>query len=287
MAPRRPCAADLPIYKLDAFTDRLFRGNPAAVMPLEKWLPAGTMQRIAAENNLSETAFIVPAPSRGTGDKSPRFAIRWFTPAIEVALCGHATLASGWVVLTHIVPKAKGVTFNSKSGPLYVSRCVNRGAGMLELDFPALPPQPASAALQRRVAKALGTTVEELWRSDRLMAVLPNARAVHRAAPDFAALAALPGKGLIITARAGATDKPADFVSRYFAPYAGVNEDPVTGSAHCTLMPYWAERLGRQRLHARQVSARVGDLFCEMRGDRVAMAGKVALYLQGTVHVAA
>jgi len=276
----------LPIYQVDAFTSQLFSGNPAAVVPLRKWLPAEVMKNIAAENNLAETAFFVPLSRLRRRHNTPRFHLRWFTPQIEVPLCGHATLASGWVVLNHIVPGAHRVVFESKSGPLNVERRRLADDGeVLELDFPAQPARRMPAALLRRVADALGETPIEIWQATKLMAVMKDARAVLRAKPDFAALKALPGRGLIITAKASAAHRPADFVSRYFAPYAGINEDPVTGSAHCTLVPYWAERLGRTRLQARQVSARGGDLICELRGERVAIAGCVAPYLEGTVRV--
>jgi PhzF family phenazine biosynthesis protein len=278
----------LPLFHIDAFTDRLFAGNPAAVVPLQSWLPARLMQTIAAENNLSETAFFVPVERRKRdGDKTLRFKLRWFTPQIEVPLCGHATLASGWVVLEHMHRDAGQVVFDTASGPLTVTRRPNgRGKPMLQLDFPALPPRPVPQPVAAKVAAALpGTRPVAVLKATKMMAVMADPDAVRRARPDFAAVKALPASGLIITAEAGTADRPADFVSRYFAPHAGVEEDPVTGSAHCTLVPYWAERLGKSRLHARQISPRGGDLRCELVGDRVTMAGHAAPYLEGTIRV--
>jgi PhzF family phenazine biosynthesis protein len=264
---------NLPLFWIDAFTDRVFAGNPAAVVPLESWLPAETMQRIAFENGLAETAFFVPA---GPG----RYHLRWFTPAVEVKLCGHATLATAHALYGHLGYPGERIIFDSLSGPLTVAR---RADLRLELDFPATPPQPeASDALRRQLAAAVGAEITWLGRTPfDLFAVTSDAPAIAALRPDLAAIAALGGRGLIVTAAGGPGG--ADFVSRFFAPQAGVPEDPVTGSAHCALVPYWAERLGKNGLLARQVSARGGEILCELSGDRVKMAGHAVLYLKGQI----
>ena len=264
----------LPVFWVDAFSARVFSGNPAGVVPLERWLPDELMQRIAFENGLSETAFFVPA---GPG----RFDLRWFTPATEVDLCGHATLATAFTLFTQLGQAGDRVTFGSRSGPLSVARLDD---GWLELDFPASPPRPeAEPAASAAVAAALGRPVEWFGRSRfDLFAVLGDPKAVASLKPDHGAIAALGARGLIVTAPGG---DGCDFVSRFFAPNVGVPEDPVTGSAHCALTPYWAGRLGRPRLTARQVSARGGELRCEARGDRVGIAGRAVLYLRGEIAV--
>lgn len=255
----------IPIYKLDAFTSRAFHGNPAAVCPLAAWLPDATLQAIAAENNLSETAFYVES-RRG-------YEIRWFTPAQEVDLCGHATLAAGYVILNLLRPGLTQVTFRSKSGPLKVVRA----GKLLALDFPTRAPtrcQPPTGLVE-----ALGKLPDRTLVSRDLLAVFASEEEVRSLQPDFGRLARLNTFAVIATA----PGREADFVSRFFAPRAGIAEDPVTGSAHCTLVPYWAKRLGKKRLVARQVSAREGELFCELRGERVLIAGDVVLYLEGTI----
>lgn len=257
----------LPMWQVDAFASRRFAGNPAAVVPLSEWLPEATMQAIAAENNLAETAFFVPQ-----GDD---YAIRWFTPAEEVPLCGHATLATGWVVLNKLEPERAQVTFHSKSGPLQVRRAGAR----LAIDLPSIP--PGLAAKNEELVKTLGANPLALFEGFQWLAVYESPEQVRALAPDFVALGALPLHGVIVTARG--TD--CDFVSRFFAPAIGINEDPVTGSAHSRLVPYWSKVLGKTTLHARQVSARGGELWCELRGDRVIMAGDVAAYLEGTIEV--
>jgi PhzF family phenazine biosynthesis protein len=263
----------LPLYWIDAFTDRVFAGNPAAVVPLDSWLPEETMQRIAFENGLAETAFFVPV---GPG----RYQLRWFTPVVEVKLCGHATLASAWTLFHQLGLAGDRVVFDSLSGPLHVAR---RADGQLELDFPATPPQAeASAALRSQVAAALGVEISWLGRSPfDVFAVISSAATLATLRPDLPAIAALGGRGLIVTADGGPPG--VDFVLRFFAPQAGVPEDPVTGSAHCALVPYWAGRLGRSRLVARQLSARGGELHCELAGDRVKMSGHAVLYLKGEI----
>jgi PhzF family phenazine biosynthesis protein len=260
----------IPLYQVDAFTSRLFGGNPAAVCPLAEWLPDETMQAIAAENNLAETAFFV---AQGTG-----YLLRWFTPAVEVELCGHATLASGYVV-THILrPDRRSVRFDTlKAGPLEVTR----DRDLLAMDFPAWPPEEGPA--DPRIISALGKPpVESFVARGRTLAVYQRAEDVAALEPDFAAMRRVPGANAIVTApgRDGT-----DFVSRYFAPNHGVDEDPATGSAHCVLTPYWAKRLGKNELTARQISARGGDLHCTLHSDRVTLAGHAVLYLEGTITV--
>ena len=258
----------LTLYQVDAFTGRVFAGNPAAVVPLDAWLPDETLQSIATENNLSETAFFV-----GSGGD---YQIRWMTPAAEVDLCGHATLASGWVVVNEIEKGRTNVRFGSRSGPLRVTAEGDR----LALDFPSRPPAPADGSAAT-VAAALGARPQALLASRDYLAVFESEDAVRALAPDMARVAALDRMAVIATA----PGRDCDFVSRFFAPQVGVPEDPVTGSAHCTLVPYWARRLGKSRLRALQVSARGGELFCEDRGERVAIAGQAVLYMEGTIEV--
>jgi PhzF family phenazine biosynthesis protein len=260
----------IPLYQVDAFTSRLFGGNPAAVCPLSEWLPDAVMQAIAAENNLAETAFFV---TQGEG-----YLLRWFTPTVEVDLCGHATLASGYVV-THILAKERrAVVFDTlKAGPLTVTR----DGDLLAMDFPAWPPEPKAA--DPRVIAALGLAPAQSWVAQgRTLAVYDRAEDVAALRPDFAAMREVPGADAIATApgRDGV-----DFISRYFAPNHGIDEDPATGSAHCVLTPYWAARLGKKQLAARQISARGGDLACTLKGDRVTLAGRAVLYLEGTITV--
>jgi PhzF family phenazine biosynthesis protein len=257
----------LPLWQVDAFASQRFKGNPAAVVPLGEWLPDETLQAIAAENNLSETAFLV-----AHGDD---YAIRWFTPAQEVPLCGHATLGSGWVVLNRLEPGRAAVTFHSQSGPLKVVRDGER----LAMDFPALPVEPSAG--NRALVDALGLAPKALFESYQWLAEYASEDQVRALKPDLAALGKVDIFGVIVTARG----KDCDFVSRFFAPAAGIPEDPVTGSAHSRLVPYWAKVLGKTKLHARQISARGGELWCELKGERVTMAGHVAAYLEGTIEV--
>jgi len=260
----------LPLWQVDAFAGRRFQGNPAAVVPLAAWLPDATLQAIAAENNLAETAFLVA--ESGTGDRA--YKLRWFTPAIEIDLCGHATLAAGYVIDHHLAPGQGPMRFQTRSGELRVTAEGDRYC----LDFPSRPPTPVA---DPGIGPALGVAPLQVLAQGMLLALLPDAAAVRAARPDFRALAALPGDGLIITAKGDGED----FVSRYFAPFAGIDEDPVTGSAHCLLTPFWAARLGKQRLFARQVSARGGELWLELRGERVLIAGQVQPYLEGFIEV--
>lgn len=258
---------ELTLYQVDAFTDAVFGGNPAAVCPLEAWLPDATMQAIAAENNLAETAFFVPD---GAG-----YHLRWFTPTVEVDLCGHATLASAYVIATYIDAAAETIRFDSASGPLTVTRA----GEVFTLDFPTHKPEPFDDG--GAVAEALGVEPQEVMKAVKLMAVLADESEVRAAAPDLEKVKALPGDGLIITSAGDSVD----FVSRYFAPHAGIPEDSVTGSAHVVLTPYWAARLGKSTLEAQQVSARLGKLKVEDRGERTLISGTVAPYLEGRIRV--
>jgi PhzF family phenazine biosynthesis protein len=260
----------LPLYQVDAFADRPFVGNPAAVCPLEAPIPEALMQDIAAENNLSETAFF-----HAQGDA---FSLRWFTPTTEVDLCGHATLASAFVLMTVLEPARREVTFRTRSGLLRVDRREDE----FVLDLPAYPAAPADAATRAAVAAALGQEPREVVRARSLFAVLDSAAAVRAFVPDFAALARL-DTSIGITATGADEKRQVDFVSRYFAPTYGVPEDPVTGSAHCTLTPYWAARLDKPSLRARQVSRRGGELSCALAGDRVHLGGKARLVITGTL----
>ena len=256
----------LPLWQVDAFAARRFAGNPAAVVPLSQWLADAQMVAIAAENNLAETAFFVP--------HGEDYAIRWFTPTVEVPLCGHATLASAWVVFNRLEPQRERVTFHSKSGALTVARDGTR----LAMDFPAIAVEPASnAALEA----ALGARPKSLHSGFQWVAEYENEAQVRALKPDFRAKAMLDIFGVIATA----PGDDCDFVSRFFAPQAGIDEDPVTGSAHSRLVPFWAGKLGKAKMFARQVSPRGGELWCELKGDRVTMAGEAALYLEGTIEV--
>ena len=262
------------LFWVDAFTDKLFAGNPAGVVPLETWPDDALMQRIAFENGLAETAFFVR-----TGDA--RFHLRWFTPALEVDLCGHATLATAHVIFTQLGQTGDLITFDSRSGPLTVAR---RGE-LLELDFPARPAAPVSVS---DVPPALRDCLNLAPRELRKVATHPYYLAVFASQdevlalqPDLAQLATLGDTRLIATA----PGDDCDCASRFFAPGAGVPEDPETGSAHCTIVPYWSAKLGKTSLHARQVSARGGELFCELAGNRVKMAGHATPYLKGELLV--
>jgi PhzF family phenazine biosynthesis protein len=260
----------LPIYQLDAFSNKIFGGNPAAVVPLTAWLSDETMQAIAAENNLAETAFYVPT---GAG-----FHIRWFTPAVEVDLCGHATLATAHVLFFIENYPHDQISFDSRSGELKV----RKDGDWLVLDFPTdhLHKQLVSPPA---LLEALGdiTPLEILRGKSDFMAVLESEEQVRNLQPDVIVLSTLPVRGVIVTAKGDSVD----FVSRFFAPQSGIAEDPVTGSAHTTLTPYWAEKLGKTELSALQVSQRGGILKTQLLGDRVEIAGQVKLYLTGTIEV--
>jgi PhzF family phenazine biosynthesis protein len=263
----------LPLYQIDAFASEVFRGNPAAVCPLERWLPEATMQSIAAENNLAETAFFVPRPTREA--RGGDYDLRWFTPVAEIDLCGHATLASAFVVFTALDGQRQEVVFHTRSGPLTVRRDGER----LAMDFPSRPPIPCDPPAG--LVEALGASPREVGKARDLMAVFDSEEEVRSLAPSFDRILALGAHGVIVTA----AGREVDFVSRFFAPLMGVPEDPVTGSSHCTLVPYWAKRLGKSRLRARQVSVRGGELLCEDLGERVSIAGRAVKYLEGTIEV--
>jgi PhzF family phenazine biosynthesis protein len=267
---------NLPLYWIDAFTDRVFGGNPAAVVPLTAWPDDEVLQKIAFENGVSETAFFVPT---GAG----RYHLRWFTPGIEIDLCGHATLAAAHVLFSQLGYDGALVTFDSRSGPLTVRRRDDR---RLELDFPSRP--AVAAAAPQVLLDGLARPPLEVHRSERMwLCVFPHARDVVTLQPNPTLLTQVTPGRIIVTAPG--TD--CDFVSRFFAPDAGIFEDPVTGSAHCTLVPYWAQRLGKTSFHARQVSRRGGELWCELTratpaatlGERVRIAGHAVLYLRGEI----
>ena len=257
----------LPIFQIDAFTDKLFAGNPAAICPLESWLPDQLLQSIAAENNLAETAFVVQRDSF--------FDLRWFTPTLEMDLCGHATLAPAHVIFRHLGYRGSIVRFQTRSGALTVSR----NEDLLTLDFPARPAAPCDTP--QELSDGLRATPTATAKARDYLAVFETEQAVRSLQPDMAALMRLDCLGIIATA----PGNHCDFVSRFFAPRAGVPEDPVTGSAHCTLIPYWAQRLGRSELRALQVSPRGGELFCEHRGERVGIGGRAVTYSSGFLHV--
>ena len=254
-------------FEVDAFTSRPFSGNPAGVCLLTTWLPDELLQRIAAENNLSETAFCKPS-----GDD---FELRWFTPAIEVDLCGHATLATAFVLFTEAGFPQQQVRFHTRSGWLAATR---RGE-LVELDFPARPPGPCAAPDE--LLRGLGRTPREVLKSRDFVAIYDSPDDVAALEPDQTLLARVDALGVIATAPGGG----ADFVSRFFAPRAGIAEDPVTGSAHCSLIPLWAGRLGKRELFARQISQRGGELFCRDLGERVGIGGHAVVYCRGELEV--
>ncbi|KPL80184.1 PhzF family phenazine biosynthesis protein [Herpetosiphon geysericola] len=259
----------VPIFQVDAFTTRRFAGNPAAVVLFDEFPADAVLHAIASENNLAETAFIVP-----TGEQ---YAIRWFTPVTEVALCGHATLASAAVVIERLEPSRSQVTFSSKSGPLMVSK---NDDGYV-LNFPIRPWQ--RVALPPGLAEALGVMpVEVLSDVVNYTAILEHAQLVRELKPNLAAIAQFDRSGVVVTA---AGDQGYDFVSRYFAPAKGIPEDPVTGAAHCALTPYWAERLDKTSFRAYQASQRGGEINCRLVGDRVELAGSCVFYLEGTIEI--
>jgi PhzF family phenazine biosynthesis protein len=260
---------NLEIYQVDAFTTRPFGGNPAAIVPLTEWLPAETMQNIALENNLSETAFFV---KEGDG-----YGLRWFTPTFEIDLCGHATLGSAFLLYEVLGETADVLKFETKSGQLTVAR----DGGKFVLDFPSRPATNTEAP--EGLIESIGAEPKEVLRSRDYMLVYESESDVRAIKPNFSALQQIETHAVIVTA----PGETSDFVSRFFAPEAGVPEDPVTGSAHCTLIPYWAARLGKTELFARQVSARGGEIHCELRGDRVKIGGNATLYMKGEIYVEA
>ena len=258
----------IPIYQADAFTEKAFGGNPAAVCPLKEWLPDALMQNIALENNLAETAFIV----RENND----YHIRWFTPTVEVDLCGHATLAAAHIFFNHLQHTEKEISFHSKSGLLKVMQQKN---GQLTLDFPR-DHFEKTTDIPPAIGEGLKIAVKEVYKGKfDYMVVTGSQQSVEKLQPDFKTLATIKSRGVLVTA----PGKESDFVSRCFFPQSGIDEDPVTGSAHTLLTPYWAGVLGKNRLTAIQLSARKGYLDCELSGDRVLMSGYAVTYMKGEI----
>ena len=258
---------DLSIYQIDAFSSCVFEGNPAAVCPLDEWLPDETMQSIAEENNLSETAFFVP--------KDDGFHIRWFTPASEVDLCGHATLGSAYVLFNILGYKNEAIQFDSKSGILVVTKQDD----WLTLDFPKQP--PVYCETPKEIVEAFNKEPIECMMSEDIIAVFENEIDIESANPNFEQLKKLDSRGVIITAKS----MRYDFVARFFAPKYGIPEDPVTGSAYTQLAPDWASKLGKQKFKAKQLSSRGGELYCEILGDRVLISGKATKYMEGKITI--
>ncbi|MCE1189017.1 MAG: PhzF family phenazine biosynthesis protein [Ignavibacteria bacterium] len=259
----------LPFYQADAFTDSIFGGNPAAICILTNWLPEEQLQKIASENNLSETAFVKK--------KDSHYEIRWFTPTTEVALCGHATLASAYVLFEFVEKRSNQIVFESKfNGQLLVSR----DADLITLDFPTDYVSPIT--IPDELIQGLGVCPIACYKGrDDILAVFSTQKEIENLQPNFSVLSQLPGRGVIITAKGD----QCDFVSRYFAPQSGINEDPVTGSAHTTLTPYWAKMTGKTKFSAVQLSSRKGKLSCEYCGERVKISGKVVLYCIGDIFI--
>jgi PhzF family phenazine biosynthesis protein len=258
----------IPIYQVDAFTNKVFKGNPAAICPLESWPDTKIMQDIAMENNLSETAFFVKSKDQ--------YEIKWFTPKVEVNLCGHATLATAHVIFNHLNYAREEIIFQSKSGILKV----HKSGKSLVLDFPAA--QIDSAIITKELSTSIGRLPMAAYKSEqKLMALFEDEKIIRNISPDFEKLRNLDFMGVIVTAPG---DK-VDFVSRFFAPRVGINEDPVTGSAHTVLIPFWADRLGKEKMKALQISARTGELDCELKGNRVLIGGNAVTYLTGEIEI--
>tara|TARA_B100000315_G_scaffold106964_1_gene98163 strand:- start:29752 stop:30687 length:936 start_codon:yes stop_codon:yes gene_type:complete len=253
------------LFQIDAFANKVFWGNPAAVCPLEKWIDDSLMQAIAAENNLSETAFFVKSNNH--------YELRWFTPATEVDLCGHATLAAAFVLFNELRISAKEIVFHTKSGPI----TVGQQGELLEMDFPMK--LPIVCDVPDDLIKGLGKKPTVVLSSEDYLAVFDSEKEVRNIKPDFERLKRLALRGVIVTS----PGERADFVSRFFAPKLGIDEDPVTGSAHCSLAPYWERRLGKNKLHAMQLSSRGGELYCEVLDERVLISGKAVKFLQSEI----
>ena len=262
----------LTIYQVDAFTNKLFQGNPAAIVPLEKWLSDEMMQQIAMENNLAETAFFVPSDKEGTD-----FDIRWFTPTLEINLCGHATLGSAWIIFNKLDYKKEQINFNCKSGKLSVDR---RG-DVIQMDFPSWKPERFNEYPEELLKALRLNEVVGVYKNRDILIELQDENEVKKCSPDFSLLKGT-GYKVIITAP-GADG--IDFVSRFFAPSAGIDEDPVTGSAHSQLIPFWAEKLDKKKMFAKQLSQRGGELECKWWGDRVTMSGQCVFYMQGEIEI--
>jgi PhzF family phenazine biosynthesis protein len=271
----------LTLYQIDAFTDKLFGGNPAAVIPLQKWIDDELMQKIALENNLSETVFICPpfkasevSPSAGGGEGAADFEIRWFTPAVEINLCGHATLASAYVIFNYLHFNKAEIKFSSQSGILKVTK----NNSLIEMDFPSWMPEKSDDN-PADFKKALGgVDIISIYKNRDLLIELKNEEVVKNCTPDFS-LIKKSGYKIIITA----PGEKVDFVSRFFAPAAGIDEDPVTGSAHSQLIPFWSNKLNKKNMTALQLSKRGGTIYCEQKGDRVLMAGNCIFYMKGEI----
>ena len=261
----------LTLYQVDAFADKLFGGNPAAVIPLKKWIPDELMQQLTMENNLAETAFFVPSRT-----KKADFDIRWFTPELEINLCGHATLASAHVIFEILKAKKKKVVFDSKSGLLTSSK----RKGKIELDFPSWPPERISEFPDTLLASIGNPEIAGVYKNREYLVELINEEAVRNCKPDFSLMKKL-DRMVIITA----PGKEVDFVSRFFAPTAGIDEDPVTGSAHAQLIPFWSNKLGKKKMTAKQLSRRGGTLYCEQKGERVIMGGNSVFYMKGEIEI--
>ncbi|MEP7253181.1 MAG: PhzF family phenazine biosynthesis protein [Ginsengibacter sp.] len=258
------------LYQVDAFTDQLFKGNPAAVIPLEKWLDEDLMQQIALENNLSETVFFAPSSNGSRAD----FDIRWFTPKIEINLCGHATLAAAYVLFNILQFDEKVINFHSQSGILRVTK----NDDFISMDFPSWEPDLFNDPPVQLKNSLGGVDMLGLYKSRDLLVLLQDEEAVKNCSPNFAVMQET-GYKIIITA----AGNEVDFVSRFFAPSAGVDEDPVTGSAHSQLIPFWSKKLGKTQMRALQLSSRGGEIFCQQQQDRVIMSGKCVFYMKGEI----
>ena len=258
---------NIPIYQIDAFSNRVFAGNPAGVCPLEEWLEDSVLQAIAQENNLSETAFFVTEENG--------YHIRWFTPVAEVDLCGHATLATAFVIFNYLEPSLSEVNFSSRSGKLTVVR----ENELLSMDFPSQPPLPCEA--HKELVNGLRREPLEVLCSEDYFVLFSSEKQIRELNPDMGMLKKLDLRGVIVTAKGNKVD----FVSRFFAPKFGIDEDPVTGSAHCALTPYWANKLKKKNLHAHQVSQRGGELFCKDCGDRVKISGRAVKFMEGSIAI--
>ncbi|MDQ6610407.1 MAG: PhzF family phenazine biosynthesis protein [Bacteroidota bacterium] len=259
----------LTIYQVDAFSEKIFKGNPAAVIPLEDWIDDELMQNIAMENNLSETAYFVKTDAG--------YHLRWFTPEYEIDLCGHATLASAYIIKNFLEPHVAEINFSTQKAGLLKASAKD---GIYTLDFPSRMPEPC--AVPGKLLSSLGVTnAVEILRSRDYFVVLPNEEAVRNLEPDYAVMKELDTIGVIVTAKG----HEADVVSRCFYPGLGIQEDPVTGSAHCNIVPYWSEKLGKTKLLCQQLSPRHGSLQCELAGERVLMSGKCVLYMKGEIYL--
>ncbi len=259
---------DLHAYHVDAFTQQVFSGNPAIVCPLDHWLDDSQLELIARENNQPATAFFVPR-----GDD---YELRWFSPTVELDLCGHGTIAAAAVLLGHLVPTRQSLTFQTKGGEIHVER----DGSLFSMDLPAFEAEPC-ADKPEELVRALGKEPREILKSRNYLAVYDHPEEIQRIAPDMGRLKEIDCLGVIVTSHG----RDCDFVSRYFAPRIGIPEDPATGSTHCTLAPYWSKRLGKRKLHAVQLSRRRGELWCEHLGDRVRISAQAVLYAETSIHL--